>query len=89
MAMRIEFQLAAVLAALACAAPTAAQRAAVSHADGVWTIRGAKNTVALNERDLSVNIRAGSVTWKMVPSSDHDVLVGSGGPLLGEPGSGR
>jgi hypothetical protein len=79
MLMRIEFQLAVVLAALVCVAPATAQRAAASLADGVWTVRGAKNTVVLNERDLSVNIRAGSVTWKMVPSSDHDMLVGSGG----------
>lgn len=59
MAMKIEIQLAAFLAALACVAPAAAQRATVSNSNGVWTIRGAKNMVALNERNLSVNIRAG------------------------------
>ena len=77
--MKIEIQLAAFLAALACVAPAAAQRATVSNSDGVWTIRGAKNMVALNERDLSVNIRARGATWKMVPSSEHDMLVGFGG----------
>ena len=77
--MKIEIQLAAFLAALACVAPAVAQRATVSNSDGVWTIRGAKNMVALNERDLSVNIRARGATWKMVPSSEHDMLVGFGG----------
>jgi hypothetical protein len=78
MATKITIYLAVVLAVLSSATP-AAQRTTVSHADGIWTIRGAKNTVELNERDLAVNIRATGVTWKMVRSSDHDMLVRSGG----------
>jgi hypothetical protein len=33
----------------------------------------------LNKRDLGVNIRSSGATWKMVRSSDHDMLVGLGG----------
>ena len=65
---------------LVLAALTAnAQDVAVSHAGGFWTIHGRKNTVELNERDLAVTIHAGPVTWKMVPSSNQDMLVGAGG----------
>jgi hypothetical protein len=56
-----------------------AQDATVSHAGGLWTIHGRKNTVELNERDLAVSIHAGPVTWRMVPSSGQDMLLGAAG----------
>ena len=67
-----------ILLALAALAANA-QDVAVSHTGGLWTIHGQKNTVELTERDLSVSIHAGPVTWNMVPSSSQDMLVGAGG----------
>lgn len=78
MARKIWIHLAAVLALLACMAPAAARHRHF-HADGVWTIHGVKNTVELNERNLAMYVRAGGTTWKMTPSSDHDMLIGFGG----------
>lgn len=72
-------RIAALLASLLSASPVSAQGVTVSHAGGLWTIRGARNVVELNERDLAVSIHAGTVTWKMVPSSDRDMLVSAGG----------
>ncbi len=69
----------AAMAWLACAAPAAGQPVTVSHAGEVWSIRGQKNTVELNEHDLSVTIHAAAVLWKMVPSGSEDMLVGAGG----------
>ncbi len=63
---------------LAWAVPATAQ-ITVSHAGGVWTIHGQKNTVELNEHDLAVSVHAGPVTWKMVPSSSQDMLVSAAG----------
>jgi Family of unknown function (DUF5696) len=50
----------------------------LTHADGKWTLAGQKNTVVLDESDLSVAVRAGDVTWKTVPSGDKDLLVSTG-----------
>ncbi|MGO9262883.1 MAG: DUF5696 domain-containing protein [Bryobacteraceae bacterium] len=77
--MRPLISVVAGLAWLGWAAPAGAQRVTVSHADGVWTIHGQKNTVEMNERDLAVTVRAGAVVWKMVPSSGQDMLVSAGG----------
>jgi hypothetical protein len=51
----------------------------VSQADGKWTIAGKKNTVVVDSKDLSMQVRAGSVTWNMVPSGPKDMIVKSGG----------
>src|SRR5690349_1299111 len=51
----------------------------VTHAARVWTISGTKNTAILNESDLSLSVRAGSTTWKMVPSGPHDMRVRAAG----------
>ncbi len=48
---------------------------AVSHANGKWTIAGKKNTVVLDEKDLSFIVNSGQTAWRMVPSSDQDMLV--------------
>ncbi len=64
--------------AMLWALPAGAQ-ITVNHAGGVWTIRGQKNTVELNGSDLAVTVRAGAVTWKMVPSGAEDMLVAAGG----------
>src|SRR5262249_6568299 len=40
-----------------------------------WTIKGKKQTVTLNEKNLAIEVRAGSATWNMVPSSASDMLV--------------
>jgi len=50
-------------------------RISVSHANGQWTVTGKKNIIILNDSDLSVAVHAGPVTWKMLPSSDHDMRV--------------
>ena len=43
-----------------------------------WTLKGKKNTVVLNERDLSLAIQAGPTTWKMVPSTAGEIIIKSG-----------
>jgi hypothetical protein len=60
-------------------ADTGAPQVAVSHSSGKWTLTGRKNIVELNESDFAVGVHAGPVTWKMVPSSNADMLVGAGG----------
>src|SRR5262245_8304919 len=47
----------------------------VSQADGKWTIAGKKQTVVIDAKDLSTQVRAGSVTWNMVPSGPNDMIV--------------
>jgi hypothetical protein len=47
----------------------------VSHEGKTWTIAGQQQRVTLNESDLSTTIQASGVTWKMVPSGPHDLLV--------------
>ena len=66
------------------AAPLCAQEpvASVTHAGGAWTIAGKLNQVTLDEKDLSVAVHAGPVTWKMLPSSDQDLLVNAGGETI-------
>ncbi len=44
----------------------------------VWTLKGKKNTVVLNEKDLSLKIQSGSTIWSMVPSASTDMLLKSG-----------
>ena len=51
----------------------------VSHAGGKWTIAGKKNTVTINESDLSIRVDSDSAQWLMVPSAASDMLVKSGG----------
>ncbi|HTS26494.1 MAG TPA: DUF5696 domain-containing protein [Bryobacteraceae bacterium] len=50
----------------------------VSHSGGKWTIAGKKNTATLDEKDLSLSVQAGPVSWKMVPSSSQDLRVRAG-----------
>ena len=47
----------------------------VTESNGIWTIAGKKQTVLLNQKDLSVQIKAGSVNWNLVRSSKDDMLV--------------
>src|SRR5271167_501766 len=60
-------------------ADTGAPQVTVSHLAGKWTVAGKNNTVELNESDFAVSIHAGPVNWKMVPSSNEDMLVSAGG----------
>src|SRR5215472_9541326 len=50
----------------------------VSHRDENWIIAGKSHKVTLNERNLAINIEAGSVRWSTVASTPHDMLVKSG-----------
>ena len=47
----------------------------ISHADGKWAIAGQKQTVMLDDKSLALAVKAGSVDWKMVPSSTNDMIV--------------
>jgi len=47
----------------------------VTHSAGFRTIAGKKNTVTLNEKDLSFTVQAGPASWRMVPSSAKDMVV--------------
>ena len=44
----------------------------------VWALKGKKNTVVLNEKDLSLKIQSGSTIWSMAPSASTDMLLKSG-----------
>jgi Family of unknown function (DUF5696) len=54
----------------------------VSHADGQWLIKGRKQTVTLDEKDLAIHIQAGPAKWDMVPSATNDMLVRWHGKLF-------
>ena len=51
----------------------------VTHQGGAWTIAGRRNTVVLSDRDLSLVIHASGTDWRMVPSSDRDLLARTAG----------
>src|SRR5258706_15700576 len=38
----------------------------VSHANGKWIIAGKKNTVTIDEADLTLKVQAGASVWDMV-----------------------
>ena len=63
---------------MAGSAPAFAQGVAVSHAAPLWTIRGQKNAVEIDEHNLAVTVHAGPAVWKMVPSGPQDMQVGAG-----------
>jgi hypothetical protein len=46
---------------------------------GKWTIKGKKNTVTLDQKNLAVTIQTPATIWQMVPSSAKDMLVRSRG----------
>jgi hypothetical protein len=46
---------------------------------GKWTIKGKKNTVALDQKSLAVTIQTSAAIWQMVPSSTKDMLIRSRG----------
>ncbi|MCW5982803.1 MAG: hypothetical protein KIT09_32235 [Bryobacteraceae bacterium] len=50
----------------------------VTHAGGTWTVAGRKTTAVFGESDFSLSVSAGGTTWRMVPSSDKDMLVRTG-----------
>src|SRR6187200_616318 len=86
----MQFFHAATLALLMIAAPAicaepppreqwGAPLVSVTNHGGTWTIRGQKQVVTLRESDLSLQIKAGSTTWTMMPSKADDMLMRSGG----------
>ena len=48
-------------------------------AAGKWTIKGKKQAVTLNEKDLAIEVAAGANRWKMAPSGSRDLTVKSAG----------
>jgi len=42
---------------------------------GSWTIKGKKQTVILNDKNLAIAVRAGPGAWNMIPSAAGDMLV--------------
>jgi hypothetical protein len=52
----------------------------VSHdaVNSTFTIKGKKQSVVVNEKDLSIDITAGPVTWKLVASKPGDLLLKAG-----------
>jgi hypothetical protein len=47
----------------------------VTHADGQWTLTGARTKVTIGEHDLAIAIQAGGAAWSMVPSTSQDMIV--------------
>ena len=54
----------------------------VSQAGGQWRIEGKKQSVTLDPASLALGIRAGTVSWRLAPSSRDDMLVKSQGREL-------
>jgi len=51
----------------------------VTHANGIWNIAGRKQTVTFRESDFTIQIKAGTTHWDMVPSAANDMIVKKGG----------
>jgi hypothetical protein len=51
----------------------------VSQSGDNWLIKGKTSTVTLNQRDLSMRVQAGAVTWTFAASSGDDMLIRSRG----------
>src|ERR1041385_4362169 len=56
-----------------------ARRIDVKHTNDQWVIADKRRTVILNDADLALEVRAGTVVWKMVPSGANDMRVKSAG----------
>ena len=52
---------------------------AVRHEASTWTIAGRRQTISLADADLSISIRAGATSWRMVPSGARDLLARTNG----------
>jgi hypothetical protein len=86
---RITLRALTAVAAAFCLAPSFAQSLPreewgaptvnVSHTNRTWTISGRKQIVRLNESDLAIEVRAGTVVWNLVASGANDLIVRSGG----------
>src|SRR5271168_3080871 len=59
-----------------------AEPAAVSHENGQWIIKGQKQIVTLDEKNLALDIQAGPAKWDMVASATNDMLVWWHGKLF-------
>jgi len=49
----------------------------VSHSGGKWRIIGRKQSVSLDETNLTIEIQAGQAKWSMVASITNDMIVKS------------
>jgi hypothetical protein len=47
----------------------------VTESGGTWTIAGRKQTVTVDGKDLSMQVRAGAGQWNMVPSGPNDMIL--------------
>ena len=47
----------------------------VNRANGVWNIVGKKQSVTIKESDLTIQVKAGTANWNMVPSEATDMIV--------------
>jgi hypothetical protein len=47
----------------------------VTHDNGAWRIKGAKQTVVLDEKTFALRVEAGDAVWSMVPSEVGDLHV--------------
>ena len=54
----------------------------VFHGGGIWTIRGDKQLIVLDESDLALRVVAGPVDWEMAASKSDDMLVKSDGEVF-------
>jgi hypothetical protein len=54
----------------------------ISHRGDNWEINGKLNSITLNQSNLGFTVRAGKVSWTMVPSAAGDMLVKSNGQDL-------
>ncbi len=51
----------------------------ISNIQENWIVKGTKNTLTLNKRNLSMKVNDGTVIWKMFPSAANDMIVDSQG----------
>lgn len=55
----------------------------VEHSGSIWTISGASRTVAFDESDFSMSVKAGRTTWPLLGSDGSDLVIADGSERFG------
>ncbi len=53
--------------------------AQTTHSGSQWTIHGHKTQVQFDQSDFVLSVQSGPVTWRMLPSSAHDLTIAAAG----------
>ena len=58
-----------------------APQVGVVHENGVWVLKGKKQTVILNQTNLALTVHSGPEIWTMLPSGTPDLLTKAAGQI--------